>query len=412
MYLHDNHQAKIFRNTRVLCHIKDSSEYFMTNDNGSDFEMLRVFAADKNGKMFMEGRLMGSVIAHDAELLYFLEDVNCTFEELNPRYFDAKPVTDGLLGLSVGDAFGVPFEFLSRNEVRKLCPHDMLGNDCRLSFSSRWSDLIPKGAWSDDTSMTIAAMDSIIENNGSIDYDDIMRQFFLWWEEGNYCSLEFPFGLGNNIHHAMQRYQRGFPALECGGTGFRDNGNGALMRIFPFSMYCICKKMDDEETLGLIRKAAGLTHGHEINLFSCYLYTQFLFECFRTKNPIMAYHLAFTKKKHFYKNRFSEETIKAHDILLNRITDNDFDPDSIPESGYVVDSLTVAVYSIVNTDNYEDAVKTAVNFGYDTDTNAAITGSIAGVLYGAEQIPERWLSPLRKKEELILLAERFEKSIS
>lgn len=412
MYIHDNHQAKIYRNTRVLCYDRDSSAYYLTNDEGSDFEMLRVFAADKNGKIFMEGRLMGSVIAHDAEILYSLEEVNCTFEELNPHYFDARPVTDGLLGLSVGDAFGVPFEFLSRKEVRALCPHDMLGNDCQLSFHSRWSDLIPRGAWSDDTSMTIAAMDSIVANNGSIDYDDVMQRFFRWWEKGEYCSLDFPFGLGNNISHAMNRYRRGYPALECGGTGFRDNGNGALMRMFPFSMYCILKNMNDEETLALIRQAAALTHAHEINLFSCYLYTQFLFECFRTKNPIMAYHLAVTKKKHLYQGLFSQETIAAHDILLNRITDRGFDPDSIPESGYVADSLTIAVYSIFKTDSYEDAVKTAVSFGYDTDTDAAITGSAAGVLYGMEQIPERWLSALRKKEELIRLSEQFERCLS
>jgi ADP-ribosyl-[dinitrogen reductase] hydrolase len=99
--------------------------------------------------------------------------------------------------------------------------------------------------------------------------------------------------------------------------------------------------------------------------------------------------------------------MEAHKLLFREITEKDFDPDCIPESGYVVDSLTVAVYSILHTDNYKDAVMMAVNFGYDTDTNAAITGSIAGAMYGSSGIPQGWLDALRKKEELIRIGEKF-----
>ena len=109
-----------------------------------------------------------------------------------------------------------------------------------------------------------------------------------------------------------------------------------------------------------------------------------------------------------YRDLFSPETIQAHEAILKQIADSEFDPDSVPENGYVVTSLTIAIYSILNTKNYEDAIRMAVSFGYDTDTNAAITGSIAGVLYGMKDIPERWLSALRKKDELIQLGEAFE----
>lgn len=246
---------------------------------------------------------------------------------------------------------------------------------------------------------------------GQIDYDDIMKQFLAWWYEGKYSSLQFPFGLGRNVGHALDRYKRGIPAPDCGGSGLRDNGNGALMRIFPFSIYCILNDYDDDETLTLIRQAAGITHGHEINAMSCYLYTLFLRECIRTKNLDIAYEQVFCRKASDYSRLFSAETVKAHDMLLKNNFRIGFDPDFIPESGYVVVSLAVSVYSILKTKNYEDAVKMAVNFGYDTDTNAAITGSVAGAMYGINQIPERWIKVLKKKDELITVGEQFMKCI-
>ncbi len=93
------------------------------------------------------------------------------------------------------------------------------------------------------------------------------------------------------------RFRKGTPAIVCGGKELMDNGNGALMRIFPFSMYCIMNDLGEEETLTIIRQAAGITHGHEINAMSCYLYTLFLNECLRTRNPDFAYRIRIIAKR-------------------------------------------------------------------------------------------------------------------
>ncbi len=104
-----------------------------------------------------------------------------------------------LLGQAVGDALGVPVEFLSREEVRAIRLRDMIGEGCDLVTHTRWGDCIPKGSWSDDTSMTVASMVSFIKNSGSIDYEDQMRQFLNWWNRDEYCCLSYAFGLGGNI---------------------------------------------------------------------------------------------------------------------------------------------------------------------------------------------------------------------
>ena len=65
----------------------------------------------------------------------------------------------------------------------------MIGKDTNMKFKSRWSDLIPSGAWSDDTSMIYSTMDAIVASDGKIDNNKIMQSFVDWWEKGKYCSL-------------------------------------------------------------------------------------------------------------------------------------------------------------------------------------------------------------------------------
>ena len=312
----------------------------------------------------------------------------------------------GLLGLAAGDAFGVPVEFLSRKEVCRLELNDMAGCDTTPVIPSRWGDMIPAGAWSDDTSMTVAAIASLIESGGSPDYRDIMDRFLRWWEGGEYCAVSgMPFGLGGCIAGALSRYKRGVPAEKCGGTGFRDNGNGSLMRIFPFSMLCLARAFDEDRIFRLISDASGITHAHDISKMSCFIYTLFMRSCLQTRDPRAAYEEVRLGNegafREFYGQYFSHEAVRA--LLEIR----EIGPDEIAENGYVVNSLKIALYSLVRTGNYEDAVKTAVRFGYDTDTNGAITGSIAGAMYGAESIPDRWLAALKRRGYLEQTAKAF-----
>ena len=98
----------------------------MTNDDGPERDLLRVFASTRDGKITMEGPLLGSLFAHDPYIISDLEEVECTFEALNPSYFNRDPIVDGFIGQAVGDAFGVPVEFLSRDEVRSLDLQEMI----------------------------------------------------------------------------------------------------------------------------------------------------------------------------------------------------------------------------------------------------------------------------------------------
>ena len=70
----------------------------------------------------------------------------------------------------------------------------------------------------------------------------------------------------------------------------------------------------------------------------------------------------------------------------------------IRSTGYVVDTLEAAVWCLVNTDTFEDALLKAVNLGYDTDTVGAVAGGLAGLHYGFDAIPSAWLSELQRRD--------------
>ena len=320
---------------------------------------------------------------------------------------EKRTAVDGVLGFAVGDALGVPVEFMDRDEVRKVHLTEMIGKETPRDFYSRWGDLIPSGAWSDDTSMLIAGMDSLSENKAQANYDDIMKRYLSWWHNGAYTSLDVPFGLGGCVAKAMENYLHGVPALDAGASKLEENGNGSLMRIFPFAWYCIENDLSEEDTCKYISDASRITHAHEISQMSCFIYTEFLRELMETKNPLMALEHV---RSIDYLQYFERDTVLAHKQLLNP-SFNKIKDDKIKASGYVVDTLESAIYSIINSHNYEESTLTAINMGYDTDTVAGVTGSLAGMLYGKEDIPQRWLDKLRKKDFLEALARKFEKAL-
>ena len=77
---------------------------------------------------------------------------------------------------------------------------------------------------------------------------------------------------------------------------------------------------------------------------------------------------------------------------------------TIRSSGYVIDSLEAALWCTARTSSFAEAVLLAANLGEDSDTVAAITGQLAGSLYGREGIPARWLETLAWSHQIETMA--------
>lgn len=102
----------------------------------------------------------------------------------------------------------------------------------------------------------------------------------------------------------------------------------------------------------------------------------------------------------------SSSEIKQFDRLLKEEIGNRSQSD-ISSTGYVLHSLEASIWCLLTTDNYRDAVLRAVNLGNDTDTTATITGGLAGILYGMENIPASWIEMLARRADIEDLAERL-----
>ena len=256
----------------------------------------------------------------------------------------------------------------------------------------------PAGCWSDDTSMTLAALDSLAF--GTVDYDAIMRNFAKWFFEDEYTPCGVVFDIGGTCIQAIMNYTRYHKKpLECGDTQEGSNGNGSLMRILPFVLYEAVREETFE--LDFIHDASALTHAHQRSMIGCGIYSIILlYLLWRPCRDSIREGLAEAQQAY---REFPEA---KH---YNRLFGTDFEHlsrEEIRSSGYVVDTLEAAVWCALTTESYAECVLKAVNLGRDTDTVAAVAGGLAGALYGLEGIPEEWLAELKRRGWIEEMCER------
>jgi len=306
-------------------------------------------------------------------------------------------IIDGIIGFAIGDALGVPAEFQSREYLKRVPVTDMQGYG---------SHKVPLGTWSDDTSMTIATMDSIIEC-GEINYSDIMKKFHEWESSSKYTATGVFFDIGISTRKAIYNYTKGITPTKCGGISYGDNGNGSLMRILPIVLYSYSQNLNFEEEVELINNLSSLTHGHEISRLGCKIYSDYVKELLDGKTKEEAY----ANLKFFdYTKYYSLESIGKYKRILDGSIAKTGEHD-IRSSGYVVDTLEASIWCVLNSSAYDEAVLKAVNLGNDTDTVAAITGSMAGLIYTYKNIPNRWKENLKSNEYLMKLCNDFNKML-
>lgn len=301
---------------------------------------------------------------------------------------------DGIFGLVVGDALGVPVEFTSREER---------ASDPVTGLREYGTHGQPKGTWSDDSSLTLALLDSI-RSLGAVDYKDIMDRFARWYTNAEYTAGNEVFDIGISTSQAIGNYLRGQDPLQCGGTGDRDNGNGSLMRILPVCLHYYEKQKIvctfDSESIYEIHNVSALTHGHLRSQMACGFY-YFMVKAIIEKEGSLIERLQ-NGIDHAYE--YYRQDLRNYSELanFNRLTSlqefRSTPSEEIKSSGYVIATLEATVWCLINTDSYKEAVLKAVNLGADTDTTGAVTGSLAGLFYGFSSIPEEWVESLARRE--------------
>ena len=312
------------------------------------------------------------------------------------KYLDT--VYAGLMGFAIGDALGVPVEFKKREDLRNNPITDIIG------FGTH---NVPPGTWSDDTSLVLATMDSIISKK-EIDFEDMMERYCSWMTTATYSAINSVFDIGISTSRAIHRYmEQPISAILCGGNNFTENGNGSLMRMLPIIYYLSTHSYPEEKEVEIINQYSSMTHAHEISRLGCKIYYDYLKEIINNKDKIKALNSLKEKK---YSKYYHQETIS----LYNKILSGEIiylGIDDIKSSGYVVNTLEASIWSVLQTNNYKDTVLKAINLGGDTDTIGAISGSIAGILYQSKGIPKEWIKKIKREKYLFDMSYHFSKTL-
>ena len=309
---------------------------------------------------------------------------------------------NGILGLAIGDAMGVPIEFIPRNVLFKNPVTEMKGYG---------SHNVPKGTWSDDTSMTLATVDAI-RSTGTIDYSIIADNFLKWFKEAKYTTNKEVFDIGRTTLRALAKYEENKNnSTECGENSEFSNGNGSLMRILPIAYYCYHQgskynAMAENKILEIVKNVSSITHRHEISVIGCYIYTVCAIRLLYGDGKRDAYEYI----KNLDYSMFKRENIERFDRLLKSDISK-LDMDDIQSSGYIVDTLEATIWVLLNTNSFNQAIIGAINLGDDTDTIGACTGGLAGIIYGSEQINEEWKKSLLKYDYIKELCDSFDEKM-
>lgn len=307
---------------------------------------------------------------------------------------DAKIIRGMLLGLATCDALGVPVEFMSRSSLKDRPV-------TKMQAFGTWHQ--PAGTWSDDTSMTVATMESFSRRK-QIDYDDILRNFVRWYDKGEFTANDERFDVGNTTRASILRYSRGLlPPTKCGATDANTNGNGSLMRILPAILYLFgTRGKISVDELKIIHKISALTHAHPISKMSCGIYALIVAQILSGKNISDAFADGMKVAKTFYGNDTEYKEFA-------RLNENfaSLPEEEIRSGGYVVETLEAALWCLLNTNDFKNLALKIINLGGDTDTAGAVAGGVAGIIYGVEEIPEEWLKVLKKREWLEKMADDF-----
>lgn len=259
-----------------------------------------------------------------------------------------------MIGAIVGDIAGSRFELSEKKPV----DFEVFTEECRFT---------------DDSVMTLALAQAILDTNKSSNfYKDFQASVIKSFKD-----------LGRSYPDAG--YGRGFKTwLESDETGgYNSMGNGSAMRISPIAY--IAKNTED--LIELSRIASSVSHNHPQGIKG-------------GEATAVAVYMAI--------HGSSKENIKTY------IEDNyyslDFNYQDLVEN-YKFDStcqgtVPQAIYIFLISENFEDLIRKALSIGGDSDTIAAIAGSIGGAYYGVDsKIEDKALSYL--DERLLAIYRRF-----
>lgn len=318
---------------------------------------------------------------------------------------NSNKVIDALLGVAIGDAVGVPYEFSSREQMELNPATGMIGYGMYN---------LPKGTWSDDSSLTFCLAESLIKG---YDLKDISENFIKWKHDAYWTARGVVFDIGITTSNAIVRLvdlieNDNAVALEkqrgCGDE--YENGNGSLMRIIPLLFFIKGKPI--KQQFDTIWAVSALTHRHIRAAMSCLIYLKLAEKLLEGKEKDVSY-LEMRNEIQLFWNEIN--FLESERVHFKKIIQNDIRKTKLEElksGGYVIEVLESSIWFFLKCNSFEQTILSIINIGHDTDTSAAITGGLAGIYYGKKGIPIGWIEGLARVQDIVELGKTLNEKYS
>jgi ADP-ribosyl-[dinitrogen reductase] hydrolase len=267
------------------------------------------------------------------------------------------------IGAALGDAFGMPLEFGPRQPPDRLVRELTAGR-------------LPAGSITDDTEMALALAESLATHK-PLDPADLAQRFLAWYHT-------HPADIGIHTAAVLCKVGAGMPwdqaSVRTQAEDPENASNGSLMRCWPVALayWDLPERLIEESTL-----QSRVTHAHPECVAACVFTNRIIAGLVNGATPQEAYQDAL---ENVPLPAGLEDAVRAAPTRQR---------DELVNSGWVRHTLESAIWGLLSSQTFAEAVIQVANLGNDADTAASVTGALAGAAYGLEAIPVGWRRKLR-----------------
>ena len=271
-----------------------------------------------------------------------------------------------MYGAIIGDTAGSYYEVL---EVRDIKNKRVRSYDERIKIMDKNTPLFTNNSSvTDDSILTCAISDAILNKKS---YEEKLREYGL-------REIEF----GNDVYN-RGRFGKGFVSWLNNDSKCDSYGNGCAMRISSIGYL-----FNDLETVKKESRLATIpSHNHpdSIKCAEVVAISIFLLRNGITKDDLKKY-----IERNYFKLNYDLEELRHNYKFTSK----------------AIDSVPQAIYCFLESNDFENAIRTAISIGGDADTIACITGALAESFYG---VPEKLIDEVKPyiKDYMIPIINKF-----
>jgi ADP-ribosyl-[dinitrogen reductase] hydrolase len=310
---------------------------------------------------------------------------------------DAKTMRDrcvgAIVGFAIGDALGMPAEFLSREQIRRY--YDKPISDFLKAHQGHANDFLPQGSYTDNTQTMLATAECLIECK-KMDPARHADALLSWYRNTVPHRTPSTANLRACKHLSMGR--------PWNKSGVFSSGCAAAMRMTPIGIFF--NRCPEELTRAALDNCT-ITHteprARAASVSVAYLIARLLQSDERSwpADQVLetADHIAHLDKDFAAVVRWSTQIthLPPEEALFEIGTSSD-----------AIETVPAAIYCFLkHPRSFSGAVLAAVNAGDAADSIGALTGSLVGALAGASVIDRQWLRLVEDTDVLIGVGENL-----